>query len=548
LKHRTLTAVRLLACLLVLLSAPAVAEPLFMTASSRQPVEGGYFSAARAAVYWDAPDGALYLGLSGGPTSAGWPAIPGVEPRPSPQAAEVAARLRGLPGGVPKAIRVRFEHEAYRTLTIDVPSSAFAPGPHVWPPRGCVELTPLAHSVTFETRPPGAEVHLQTPDGLFLGRGGEAATVLMPVFLGSQQRFVDRTVVYVREGYQPRQEILRPALLLGSDRWPRDGAIALEPASTLVAARDAAARFGIPLALAGLMAVALMAVRRRAPARALEAPVAAPPARVLGRWKLGEKVGQGGYATVYRALPVDGTGEAVAVKILDDEAAQEEAERRRFEREVQISCRLSHPNIVRVMDWGFEDDACWLAMELLEGPSLARMLAKGPLPLDQFALVLRALLDAASYAHGQGVVHRDLKPGNVLTTARGIPKVVDFGIARGERFATVTTTGRAIGTMAYLPPERFVAAIADDPRSDQYALGIMAWEMLGGSRPYADSALGEVLLGIVRTPPPDLRTVRPDVPPAVFEVVLRMMSLGLDARYRTLADARAAFDEAVATL
>lgn len=537
-----------LACLLALLSAPAAAEPLFLTASSRQPVEGAYFSAARAAVYLDAPWGSVYLGLSGGPTSVGWPTVPGVEPKPSDEAATVLARLQSLSGGVPPTVRIRFEHEAYRPLAIDVPAAVLGPGRNLWPAKGCVQMTPLAHTVTFETAPPGAEVHLQTPDGLFLGRGGEPAVLLLPVFLGSEQRFVDRTAVYVREGYQSRAEILRPALLLAAARWPTEGAVVLAPASTWVALRDGLARFGLPLGLTGgVVVVALLAARRRRPASSptVTTPVVAPQ-RVLGRWRLDGKIGQGGYATVYRALPVDGPEEAVAVKILDDEAAQEASDRLRFEREVEISCRLSHPNIVRVIDWGFDDDACWLAMELLEGPSLNRLIAKGPLPLEQFAVIFRALLDGTAYAHAQGVVHRDLKPGNVLTTARGLPKLVDFGIARGQRFATVTTTGRAIGTMAYLPPERFVAAIADDPRSDQYALGIMAWEMLAGTRPYPDTALGEVLLGIVREPPPDLKTLRPEVPPAAIDVVLRMMSLGLDDRYPTIADARAAFQQALA--
>ncbi|MBM3461536.1 MAG: serine/threonine protein kinase [Armatimonadetes bacterium] len=535
--------IRYVLVLIVLCASPVFGEPLFLTGSSTQPVQAAWFVAAGADVYWEKPasypgsDWSLHIGVSGGPTSPAWPTVPGLEPRASKQAEEIGRRLAVLlRGPMPETFRVRFEHAGFVPTTIEVPVRIFAEGRHVWPERGYAPMAPLAHRLTFQTDPPGADVRL---GDFLIARSGEPAVLLMPLFVGEKQQYVDRTITYLRDGYKTRAEIVRPAMLLESKAWPTDAPLVLHPATSLVAARDAVGRWwwvGV-VTLIG----ALLVIRRMRPVPAPAPTPAIPEPRMVGHWRIEGKQGRGGSATVYRAVDPD-LGEMVAVKILDDDAAEDESERRRFDREIAISSRLSHPNIVRILDWGNIDDTVYLAMEFLEGGTLRRSF-DGPLPYPRFVEIMRALLDGACYAHGLGVVHRDFKPENVLFTARGLPKIADFGIARGSNFPTVTTTGRTIGTLAYLSPERFVAALDDDPRSDQYALGIMAWEMLAGHRPYPDSALREVLLGVVRTPPPDLKGLRPDVPPTVIDVIMRMMALDPDARYGSLNEVRAVLEE-----
>lgn len=544
--------------------------PRFLTAAARQPVEGAFLPVVKAEVWLEKPEAApagewpLLLGRSGGPTSPAWPTVPGVDPTLSEFASQVPQRLRELREAcaaqgrsLPPTLKVRFEHDGYQSTSVDVPTSLFGSGQPLWPPDGGVVKMPLdTATITFVTEPAGAEVRLANLDGLFLGRAGTPNVLLLPMFLGSEGRFIDRPLYFLLDGYAPRQEIVNPKTLKRASFsvWPTSGAVLLAPASRWVALRDGVRRYAwlIGVAVAAAIAVGLTLRRRTARERALlaeaerlrESPPQAAPQR-LGRWELGPKIGQGGSATVYRAVDAESpNGEAVAVKILDEDAAEEEAERKRFEREVGISCRLSHPSIVRIIDWDADRDQPYLVMELLEGEPLRRKASAGPMSPDDFRRIFHALLDAMRYAHDQGVVHRDLKPENVILTRRGVPKIVDFGIARGTLFATVTTTGRTVGTFAYLPPERFVAAITDDPRSDQYALGVMGYELLAGRRPWPDSLLGDVMLGIVQTRPDDLRTLRPDVPSAVVDCIEQMMRLVHEERYPGLREALQAFDAA----
>lgn len=550
-----------LALLTLLASAAQAQSPRFMTGSARPAPSGHYFAAVNAGVFWDRPEGypegdrwPLFLGKSGGPTSPDWPRFPGVEPTVAPDVSrELTRRLAAWRAGgrpLPSTVRIVLQHDAYDDTTIDVPIEIFGPGTHLWPARGVVEMMPRALEVTFHSAPGGARVFLKSPEnGLLLGECGVPSLVFMPLFLGDDGRYVDRTVFFVRDGYLPRQEIVRPADLAEHLAFPADGVVTLQPASTWVVMRDALARPVVPIALLGVVVGGIvMRRRRRSPAVPSSAPVDTPARRCLGRWEIGERLGQGGSATVYRAHATDDPDrEEVAIKILDEDAAEEHAECRRFEREVGISCRLSHASIVRIIDWDAQPPTPYLVMELLEGPTLRRMLADGPLAAETFVPFFRRLMDALRYAHEMGVVHRDIKPENVLTTGRGIPKIVDFGIARGTLFATVTTTGRTVGTMAYLPAERFVAAVTDEPRSDQYALGVMGYELLAGHRPWPDQALGEVLLGISKLRPPDLRRMRPEIPPGVIDVIERMMSVSMEARFEDMAAALNAFDAAAAS-
>jgi serine/threonine-protein kinase len=199
----------------------------------------------------------------------------------------------------------------------------------------------------------------------------------------------------------------------------------------------------------------------------------------LGSFVLEEPLGRGAMGTVYRAVD-ERLGRAVALKMLPEAPAADASLQRRLQQEARILAQLDHPHIVAVHELGEAEGQHYLAMELVEGGSLAERL---PLPARQAVAVARQLCDALGYAHRRGVVHRDLKPSNVLFTPAGDVKVADFGIARVlAEDASLTRTGVAVGTPAYMAPEALGGA-PPDPRVDVYALGAVLYEMITGAPP-----------------------------------------------------------------
>ena len=209
------------------------------------------------------------------------------------------------------------------------------------------------------------------------------------------------------------------------------------------------------------------------------------PVVVAERYTLGDRLGSGGMAVVYRAtdrvLHRD-----VAVKVLRD-TADDETDRLRFTSEARTLAALSHRHLVMVLDAGTTADQPFLVMELVEGMTLSQRIADGPLAPDEVAEIGAQLADALAYAHGQGVIHRDVKPGNVLLGRSGV-KLADFGIARlvGDTVRH-TMTGQAIGTAAYISPEQVLGHDVT-PAADVYALGLVLLEVLTGERAYPGSA------------------------------------------------------------
>src|SRR5438876_8876768 len=254
--------------------------------------------------------------------------------------------------------------------------------------------------------------------------------------------------------------------------------------------------------------------------------------RVLaGRYRVVRKLGTGGMANVYLAEDLE-LGRRVALKMLDDRHAQDEQFVERFRREAKNAAGLSHPNIVSIYDRGQAEGTYYIAMEYLEGRTLKELLvARGPTPLAVAIDYARQILAAIGFAHRNGIVHRDIKPHNVVVDADGRLKVTDFGIARSGA-SQMTEVGSIIGTAQYLSPEQARGAPVDQ-RSDVYSVGIVLYEMLTGKVPFTGDTPLEIAmkhLSEVPSPPSELR---PDVPDDLDLVVLRALAKDPEDRYQT---------------
>src|SRR3954471_23151491 len=277
----------------------------------------------------------------------------------------------------------------------------------------------------------------------------------------------------------------------------------------------------------------------------------ATEARLLGgRYELGEVLGFGGMAEVHRGRDVR-LGRDVAIKMLRSDLARDPGFQGRFRREAQSAASLNHPSIVAVYDTGEEtaggEAAPYIVMEYVEGRTLRQVLeAEGRL-LPQRALELTAQICAAlDQAHRAGIVHRDVKPGNVMLTPGGEVKVMDFGIARAVTGtgATMTQTAAVIGTAHYLSPEQARGEHVD-ARSDVYSTGCLLYELLTGAPPFSGESAVAVAYQHVREDPTPPSAVEPDVPPSVDAIVLVAMAKNPANRYASAAEMRADLERAM---
>jgi len=241
-----------------------------------------------------------------------------------------------------------------------------------------------------------------------------------------------------------------------------------------------------------------------------------PPAPTVlaGRYEVGPLLGRGGMAEV-RAGRDRRLGRPVAIKLLRVELARDPGARRRFEAEAQAAARLVHPHVVAVFDTGEDGERPWIVMERLPGRSLADRFAEGPLALAEAERLSREVLGALAVAHASGIVHRDVKPSNILYTTDGSVKVADFGIAKTlDEEADATATNVILGTPAYVAPERLDGRPAT-PASDLFSFGVVLFEGLSGRRPFERTkGVGR----LVRVTPP-LATLRPDLPVAAAAAI-----------------------------
>lgn len=262
--------------------------------------------------------------------------------------------------------------------------------------------------------------------------------------------------------------------------------------------------------------------------------------RVYGnRYEIKHKIARGGMADVFLATDrlLD---RPVALKVLFPELSTDPSFVERFRREAQNAARLSHPNVVSVYDWGEDENVYYIVMEYIDGESLSSMIrSKGAFNASRAAAIGADVASALYFAHRNGVVHRDVKPGNVLIDKRGAVKVADFGIARARNASeNLTQTGAVMGTATYFSPEQ-AQGMAVDERSDVYSLGVVLYEMVAGSAPFTGDNPVAIAYKHVREPAQSLREVNPEIASDYESIVAKAMAKAPSDRYQTADELRA---------
>ncbi len=246
----------------------------------------------------------------------------------------------------------------------------------------------------------------------------------------------------------------------------------------------------------------------------------------LGRYRLLAPLGVGGMGEVWKAHDANLDRE-VAIKVLAHGALSDDASRERFRREAHVLSRLSHPGVATIYDFDVQDGVDFLVMELVPGGSLASRLESGRLPVAEVVRIGAAIADALHEAHERGFIHRDLKPGNIVLTQSGQPKILDFGLAlllaAGKASAKLTQTGMILGSLPYMSPEQLLGE-ADSVSTDVYALGVMLFEMSAGRRPFEKERAEALMFEIFGNAAPTLRSIRPEVPAELDRLVGECLS------------------------
>lgn len=265
----------------------------------------------------------------------------------------------------------------------------------------------------------------------------------------------------------------------------------------------------------------------------------APDQIIAGRYMLHEQIGAGGMATVWRAR--DSRLERdVAVKLIRTDLGDNREFAARFADEARRMARFSHPNIVSVHDYGLDAGLQFIVMELIRGRNLAQVIRQqGRLNPKRAAEIARDVAAALQAAHRYGVVHRDVKPANILITTDGHVKLADLGIAQAADDAGHTTTGQTLGSVDYFSPEQ-ARGEAAGPQTDVYALGVVLYEMLTGRRPFGGESPAAIAISRLTAPPPDPRSAEPDLPHSLVLICMRALALDPHRRYRSARGLRTA--------
>lgn len=266
----------------------------------------------------------------------------------------------------------------------------------------------------------------------------------------------------------------------------------------------------------------------------------------MGSYDIVELVGKGGMAAVYRAHQPS-MNRSVAIKIMTAHYGDAEEFAKRFINEAHLIAQLEHAHILPVFDFGEQEGVLYIVMRYLSAGTLGDRIPEGGMPMREAANYFRQVASALDYAHKRGVIHRDLKPGNILIDAQDSAFLTDFGIAKSlENETNLTGTGGVVGTPTYMSPEQGMGDPLDG-RSDIYAMGVILYEMLTGRQPFiADTAMA-CMLKHINEPPPPLRNFRSDITRAVEAVVMRALAKDRNARYSTALEMADALDEAIAT-
>jgi len=259
-------------------------------------------------------------------------------------------------------------------------------------------------------------------------------------------------------------------------------------------------------------------------------------------YRLVQKIGRGAMGTVYKAIH-KGLHRVVAIKILRRDLASDKTQIERLKREAQLLADLDHPNIVRALDAGESNGFPYLVMEYVEGETLRDKVARdGPLSNEEALRVTRALADALEKARRMGIVHRDVKPGNILMSKSGMPKLMDLGLAKGPLDPSLTQHGATVGTPQFMSPEQAESPDKADTRSDIYSLGASLYAMVTGRPPFEGSTLAEIIMKVMSQQPVPPRVRNPEVSPEVSHLIERMMLKDASLRYDTPAQVIADID------
>ncbi|MBI3928915.1 MAG: serine/threonine protein kinase [Armatimonadetes bacterium] len=400
--------------------------------------------------------------------------------------------------------------------------------------------TPESVTVSFRTDPPAVDV--STAMNGYLGKSDQPLTIELRGDEGHRLEFIFKQAGYKTHSIQVSPRELRAPIYPPPGRQP----IRLVPASLGILLKE----FAVPLAvtsMALLGALALAArrilkvrsrlgrVRRLEEYRAAAAGDDSLLLSVVGGYRLVEELGRGGMAVVYRGVPEDTYDESrqVAVKVISRELSADPDYVNRFRREIVVSKNLVHPCIVRLLDYGEHEGRIYLAQEFLQGETLSRRLSSGGMDLRRAMKLLESLFRGVGYAHSQGVVHRDLKPDNIMMLADGNLKITDFGLAKAEDSQKLTRTGVAMGTPAYMAPEQIQGQDLD-ARTDQYALGVIAYELLTGRLPFEAEDVVQVIYRHLSEEPEPPSRHRPELSPAFDAAVLRMLAKDPGQRFPTV--------------
>jgi len=264
----------------------------------------------------------------------------------------------------------------------------------------------------------------------------------------------------------------------------------------------------------------------------------------VGPYKIIKKLGQGGMATVYKAYHA-GLDRYVALKVLHPDLTEDPTFTARFQREARLVAKLDHPNIVPVHDFAEHDGYPYLVMKFIEGETLKARLERSPLTAEEINHIVDSVGSALSYAHQQGILHRDVKPSNVLIATDGHIYLADFGLARiAQSGASTLSTDAVMGTPQYISPEQAVGKSDLDEGTDIYSFGVMLYEMVVGQVPFSADTPFSIILDHISSPLPLPRTINPAVPESVERVLLKALAKERSDRFATVNELVTAFKSA----
>jgi serine/threonine-protein kinase len=260
------------------------------------------------------------------------------------------------------------------------------------------------------------------------------------------------------------------------------------------------------------------------------------PARVFGDYELLAELGRGGMGVVYKARQV-GLNRTVALKMILSSHFASEAQVHRFQAEARAAARMCHPHIVQIYEVNQLEGQHYFAMQYVEGPTLARRLSQGPMPVEEGLPCLIALARAVAYLHGQGIVHRDLKPSNVLLGPGNWPYIADFGLAKTLQGDSRMTGSAIVGTPSYMSPEQAAARHGEvGPRSDVYSLGAILYEILAGQPPFHEASPLDTLVQVLENEPVLPSALHPEVPHELEMICSKCLAKSPDDRYASAAE------------